>query len=399
MSIQIGEPPKTGGSSTGTALFALGFRPFFLVAGLSALVLSVIWLLLWQGVLPAIGYFDAYTWHAHEMLFGYVASVVAGFLLTAVRNWTGMVVPTGGKLAVLAGIWLLARILILVPGVPHPIVASVDMVFLPLVAVSLFQPLWNGQNKNNRYFLLLFLSMTLANLMFHLDVLGIFPGLWQQGAFLMLDTVLLTLLLVAGRVVPFFTEKAVAGSKPTSTPWIEKTGFILMILLALFQLIQPNGEISGVIAVLLGGLQVLRLAGWYHKGIWRIPVLWVLYTGYAWLVVGLILRGLASFEWLDYKLSLHALTVGAIGIVTLGMMPRVALGHTGRDINTSKSTNVAFVLMNLSVIFRVLLPLFIPAYYIMWIHLSGTLWILAFTLFVFVYMPILIWPRVDGRPG
>ncbi len=398
MSIQIGEPPSAI-AARGFAFFALGFRPFFLFAGLGAAIFMTLWLFGWQGRLPISGYFDAVQWHAHEMLFGYAASVVAGFLLTAVRNWTGMAVPIKGKLAALAMIWLLARVLILIPGVPGVLVALVDLSFIPLLGWSLFQPLWFGQNKVNRYFLLFFASMTFANLLFHLDVLGVMPGLWQRGAYFMLDTVLLTLLLVAGRVMPFFTEKAVAGSTPKSTPWIEKAGFVLLVLMASVQLMMPHGPIAGVLALLLSVLQVLRLAGWHHPGVWRIPVLAVLYTGYIWMLLGLALRGLSSFGLLNYQLGLHALTAGAVGVLTLGMMSRVALGHTGRDINTTSVINLAFVLLSIGAFFRVIMPMLAPGQYYIWINLSGGLWVLGFVLFVMVYTSVLIRPRIDGRPG
>jgi len=398
MSIQIGEPPSEI-AARGFAFFALGFRPFFLFAGFSAAILLALWLLVWQGKLPASGYFDAMQWHAHEMLFGYAASVVAGFLLTAVRNWTGMAVPIKGKLAGLAIVWLLARVLMLIPGVPGLLVALVDLLFIPLVGLSLFRPLWFGQNKTNRYFLLLFASMTFANLLFHIDAMGVMPGLWQRGAFFMLDTVLLTLLLVAGRVMPFFTEKAVAGSTPKSFPWIEKSGFVCLILMAVAQLVMPHGTLAGVLAILLAALQAIRLANWHNPGVWRIPVLWVLYTGYIWMVIGLVLRGLSSFDLLSYQLGLHGLTAGAVGVLTLGMMSRVALGHTGRDINTSALTNLAFILVNIGALFRTIMPMLVPDKYTIWINISGGLWVLGFALFVLVYTSVLIRPRIDGRPG
>ncbi len=398
MSIQIGEPPSEI-TARGFAFFALGFRPFFLFAGFSAVVLLALWLLMWQGKLPADGYFNAMQWHAHEMLFGYAASVVAGFLLTAVRNWTGMAVPVKGKLAGLAIVWLLARVLMLIPGVPGVLVAVVDLAFIPLVGLSLFRPLWFGQNKTNRYFLLLFASMTFANLLFHLDAMGVMSGLWQRGAYFMLDTVLLTLLLVAGRVMPFFTEKAVADSSPKSWSWVEQSGFVLLILMAFAQLIMPHGMLAGVLAIMLALVQGIRLANWHHPGVWRVPVLWVLYTGYIWMVIGLVLRGLASFGLLSYQLGIHGLTAGAVGVLTLGMMSRVALGHTGRDINTALTTNLAFVLVNVGAFFRVVMPMLLPAKYSVWVNISGGLWVLGFTLFVIVYTSVLIRPRVDGRPG
>lgn len=399
MSIQIGEPPGTPGKPRSLALFALGFRPFFLLAGLSAVILLSLWLPMWSGNLTSSGYFSAVQWHAHEMLYGYTVSVIAGFLLTAVRNWTGMSVPVNGKLALLAILWLIARMLIIVPGVPASLVAATDLLFIPLLAASLFHPLWNGPNRTNRYFLLLFTSMTIANLMFHLDALGYTQGMWQRGTFLMLDTILLTLLLVTGRVMPFFTEKAVAGSRPKRIPLLEQAGFVLLIMLAFAHLYDRQGALAGVISLILGVVQMVRLWGWYHSGIWRIPVLLVLYTGYVWMIIGLTLLGISSFLNMGYQLGVHGVTAGAVGIVTLGMMSRVALGHTGRDINTAAVTNVAFLLLNISALVRVAFPLFLPEQYAVWIHLSGTMWIAGFVLFILVYLPVLVKARVDGRPG
>ena len=399
MSLQIGEPPimrKTGKF----ALFALGFRPFFFAAGISALVLMGLWLALWQGVVPAGGYFTLVEWHAHEMLFGYTGAVIAGFLLTAVKNWTGMAVPVGRLLVFISSVWLLGRLLVVTPGMPGLVVALVDLVFIPLVGWSLWRPLWYGQNKVNRMFLLIFAGMTLANLLVHLDVAGVSPGLWPRGVYLMVDMVLLVLLLVAGRVVPFFTEKAVPGARSMVRPWVEKATFITMILAAAAELVQPHGPVGGVLLLLAALVQALRLWGWYDGGIWRWPILWVLHLGYAWLVLGLALRGLAGFDLLPYAVALHAITVGGIGVLTLGMMSRVALGHTGRNINdTGPLMPVAFVLLNIGALVRVFGPLFMVEKFNLWINIAGGLWMLAFLAFVWVYTPILIKPRIDGRPG
>lgn len=398
MALQIGDPPVA--RPGGVALFALGFRPFFLAAGISALVLMGLWLALWQGVLPAEGYLTLVEWHAHEMLFGYTAAVVAGFLLTAVRNWTGMAVPTGSLLALLATVWLAGRLLIVTPGAPGWLVAAVDLMFLPLVAWSLWRPLWLGQNKVNRVFLLFFAGMFAGNLLVHLDVLKLAEGIWQRGLYFMLDMVILVLLLVAGRVVPFFTEKAVPASRPVRRAWVEKATFVTMAPAALAELAMPHSAVTGGLVLVAAGVQAVRLAGWHHSGVWRIPILWVLYTGYGWLVVGLALRGLAGFGLISYPLALHAITVGGLGVLTLGMMSRVALGHTGRNINdTGPLIPIAFVLLNLGAVARAFLPLFDPAHYNRWINLAGGLWMVAFAAFAFVYLPILVKPRIDGRPG
>ncbi|WP_457666523.1 NnrS family protein [Thiolapillus sp.] len=382
------------------ALFALGFRPFFLAAGISALVLLGLWLAFWQGVVPAKAYFTLVEWHAHEMLFGYASAVIAGFLLTAVKNWTGMAVPTGRLLLIISGVWLLGRILVVTPGAPQWLVAAVDLVFIPLVGWSLWRPLWHGQNKVNRMFLLIFAGMTLANLLVHLDVMGVAQKLWPRGVYLMVDMVLLVLLLVAGRVVPFFTEKAVPGARSTVRPWVEKGTFISMVIATVAELALPHGPLAGAALLVVALIQGIRLSGWYNPGVWRVPILWVLHIGYAWLVLGLTLRGLSGFGVLPPSVALHAVTVGGIGVLTLGMMSRVALGHTGRNINdTGPLIPVAFVLLNLAAVMRVFGPWFAPQQFNLWIDIAGGLWILAFTLFALVYTPILIRPRIDGRPG
>ncbi len=401
MALQIGEPPVMHmNKGARFALFALGFRPFFLAAGISALVLLGLWLAFWQGVVPAKGYFTLVEWHAHEMLYGYTSAVIAGFLLTAVKNWTGMAVPTGRWLAFISGVWLLGRILIVTPGAPGWLVALTDLMFLPLVGGSLWRPLWHGRNKVNRVFLLLFAGMTLGNALVHLDVAGVLPGWWPRGVYFMVDMVLLVLLLVAGRVVPFFTEKAVPGARSRVRPRIEQATFISMAAAALVELVLPRGAMAGAVFLLAALIQAMRLAGWYHPGVWRVPILWVLHIGYAWLVLGLALRGLAGFGLLPQAVALHAVTVGAIGVLTLGMMSRVALGHTGRNINdTGPLIPVAFVLLNLGAVVRVFGPLLWAEKFNVWINLAGGLWMLAFLLFAWRYVPILIAPRTDGRPG
>jgi uncharacterized protein involved in response to NO len=272
------------------------------------------------------------------------------------------------------------------------------------VGWSLWRPLWHGSNRVNRWFLFFFAGMTLANGLVHLDVAGVGQqlGLWQRGVYLMIDMVLLVLMLVAGRVIPFFTEKAVPGSRVTSRRWVEQGVFVTMALAALLELLLPHGSLAGAAFVLVAVIQFIRLQGWYgsNHGIWKRPILWVLYLGYFWLALGLLLRGLAGFGLLPQAVSMHAITLGGIGILTLGMMSRVDLGHTGRDINDiGWWMPLAFVLLNLGAIVRVFLPLLDMGRYVLWINLAGMAWMLAFLIFALYYTPILVQPRIDGRPG
>jgi uncharacterized protein involved in response to NO len=390
--IPTNTPPKQ------MSLFALGFRPFFLCAGLSALILLAVWIGMLEGWIPFVSYYSGSTWHAHEMLFGYIAAVIAGFLLTAARNWTGIETPTGTALAALTGLWLAGRIAPFFP-LPAAAIATLNVAFFPTLALSLYRPLWHGPNPVNRVFLALLAAMTIASLLVHLQSIGVTRDTASQGIRLMLDVTLLTLLVVSGRVMPFFTERGVAGARPQSRVLVERLTFILAPLWLVANLLLPSSELAGTIALALALAQAIRLAGWHDSRVWSVPILAVLYAGYVWLILGLALDGLAGLGQLPPFPALHALTVGTIGGFTLGMMARVSLGHTGRPMRSSLLTNLAFVLLNAAAFFRVFMALFFHAEYATWILLSGILWTLAFAMFLWGYVPILIAPRADGRPG
>jgi uncharacterized protein involved in response to NO len=382
----------------GVAVLALGFRPFFLAAGIAAILSVLVWLAMLTGHFPQPGYLAGPAWHAHEMLFGYLAAVVAGFLLTAVRNWSGMDTPTGSALAALVALWLAARLMPWL-GLPPLLVALTDVSFFPVLAFALRRPLWFGPNPVNRVFLLLFAGMTLASALVHLDVLGVLPGGTARGHRLMLGLIILTMLLVSGRVMPFFIERGITGAKPRSFQFVERLTFLLAAALLIADLIQPYGSPSGAFAIALGLVLLVRLAGWHDRRVWMTPMLTVLYVGLLWLALGLILDGLPAFTALPARGALHTLTIGAIGVVTLGMMARVAVGHTGRPMQAAGFTILAFVLINCAAALRGLAPLIYPSGYHAWLMSAGLCWILAFGLFLWVHAPMLVAPRPDGRPG
>jgi len=381
-----------------SSLLALGFRPFFLGAGALAFGAMALWLARLHGLVPGDAYLGGTAWHAHEMLFGYVGAVIAGFLLTASRNWTGIDTPTGGWLGALVLLWLAARLAPLLP-VPAPVVALLDLAFFPTLALALVPPLWYGKNKVNRAFLGLLAAMTLANLLVHAQALGLTAATASRGSRLMLDLTLVTLFLVAGRIMPFFTQSALAGSKAVNRAWVETATFALAGALVLINLVLPASPVAAAVLLSLAVVQALRLSGWYDGRAWHNPMLAVLYAGYLWLVAGLGLDGLAALGLLPPFPALHALTAGGIGVFTLGMLARVTLGHTGRQMRASPGTTLAFVAINLAALIRVLPPLAWPGHYSLWLALSGGLWLLAFGLFLWIYAPMLIQPRVDGRPG
>jgi uncharacterized protein involved in response to NO len=380
------------------SLLALGFRPFFLAAGLVAVLAIGVWLGVLRGIFALPPGLDGVSWHAHEMLFGYVGAVVAGFLLTAVRNWTGMETATGPRLAGLALLWLAARIALWL-GAPLPVFAALDIAFFPMLALSLRRALWSGANRTNRVFLLILAGMGLAALLVHLGLNGIAPALAPRGSRLMLDLIVLTLLLVAGRVMPFFTERGLDGAKAVSRAPVERLTYTLAVALLVADQVGPGGRFTGLLAIALGLAQLVRLAGWHDRRAWGKPILGVLYSGYAWLTFGLILDGLSPFSSLPSTTALHAITVGGFGVFTLGMMARVTLGHTGRPMHASPLTVLAFALANLAAVLRAVAPLLFPGAYLAWIDAAGICWMLAFALFLWVYGPMLVRPRADGRPG
>ncbi len=368
--IPLGDKPSHPQPVKGLTPFALGFRPFFFVAALSGAALLAIWLAIWSGLFPAPAYYGVTGWHSHEMLFGYTGAVIAGFILTAVKNWTGIDTLKGTPLALLTLVWLLGRLTPFIDGLPAPLVALIDLSFLPLLAIALYQPLIKGQNKVNLIFLPLLAMMAVANLLVHLQALGI-STLAAKGTDLMLNMILILLTLVSGRVLPFFTEKAVAAAKPVHNKLREQLLFGLLIGWTLVALFYPQPWLSGLLAAGIALSQGWRLMNWYHPHIWRTPILWVLFTGLGWLIIGFLLKSLALFGLYPDSLATHALTSGAVGVLTLGMMARVTLGHTGHELQPVRLVEISFVILNLAVALRVFAPAIAPDHYSFWIQASG----------------------------
>jgi len=267
-----------------------------------------------------------------------------------------------------------------------------------MVAIAIYHPLMAGENRINRVFLPLLAAMFLANLLVHLESLGVTVTA-RRGTHLMIDLVLLLIIQVSARVVPFFTEKAVPGAAPRFSKLREQLTFAAIGSWTLCELFEAPGWLLAVAALSVAATQCWRLLDWHHRGIWRRPILWVLFSGLLWLAVGFLLKSLSVIGLFADNLAIHALTAGAIGVLTYGMMARVALGHTGRDINPARPMGAAFVLFNLAVAARVFGPALYPEGYVHWVMLSGTGWAVCYLLFSLYYLKLLNMPRIDGRPG
>jgi uncharacterized protein involved in response to NO len=364
------------------ALFALGFRPLYLLAGLYAALAVPLWALQYAGVLP-----QAHPlWHAHEMIFGYAFAVIAGFLLTAVRNWTGLPTPSGNALAAIAGLWAAARIV-----APFSLAVSslIDLAFAAAVAWGIGRPIVASRNRN-WYFIVFVLALGAASLLFQFA-----PRLALQVG---LDVVLLVVAIMAGRVVPGFTNNGAPGANARRVQWVEygALGSIFLLLIADlfgFEILIPWIAIAGAI---LHGIRVSLWAPLKTRGR---PILWILHLSYARIAVHLLMRALAGFDVVAPVLATHALTIGVIGGLTLGMMTRTSRGHTGLPLQVGAAETTAYVLVHAAAAVRVFLPVLAPRAYIPSIALSAALWSAAFAIFVVAYYPKLTAPRIDGRPG
>lgn len=381
----------------GFALFALGFRPFFLAAGLFALLLIVLWLGVLHGRV-AVAPLAPPVWHGHEMLFGFTVAVIAGFLLTAAQNWTGIKTPAGAPLAGLFLLWLAGRLAFLLPGLPPPVVAAIDLSFLPLLAVALTLPIAKAKQRHNVPFPVMLLALTAANALVHAEALDA-AGTADLGLHLAAFIVVAMMVLMGGRVIPSFTDNRL-GTCARRWPALEKALPFVTIAALVAALVMPAASTTALLAAIAAVLHGVRLAGWYTPKFWSVPLLSILHLGYAWLVAGFALLAAAALDIAGAEdAALHAFAAGGIGVLTLGMMARVSLGHTGRLLEAPSIMRIAFWAINLAALVRVVQPLLLPSSYMQAMALAGALWIAAFGLFVAVYAPILIRPRVDGKPG
>jgi uncharacterized protein involved in response to NO len=381
-------------------LFALGFRPFFLASGLFAALAIALWVPTFVGWLPLNSYYGQIGWHSHEMIFGYTAAVVAGFLLTAVRNWTERATPQGWTLAGLTALWCLGRILPFFPSaLPAELIALIDLSFLPALALGIGVPLVRHGERRNLLFLPLIAAFWVANLLVHLALLGFVPNLAHQAVLLGLDLVVLLIVIMGGRVIPFFTERALQGVLIKRWTAIEWLALISVIAFTLGEFFFIDPRVAGVFAGVAAIANGIRLCGWYTRRFWRVPLLWVLHLGYGWIVAGFLLKAGSALGVIPPQFTLHAFSVGGIGVLTVGMMARVSLGHTARPLKVGPGMAIAFGAVNLAAVTRGLLPIFHPQRFSELVILSGVLWLVGFAIFAVVYAPILAKPRLDGRSG
>lgn len=384
----------------GPALLRNGFRPFFLAAGLWSVLAMVLWLAMLTGRIDLPTAFDPLTWHIHEMLFGFVAAAVAGFLLTAIPNWTGRLPVRGAPLAALALIWLAGRFAVGLSAWTGPVAAAVvDVAFLCLLGAVALREVVAGGNWRNLPVTAVIGVFAVANLLMHLEAIAL-GDLDGAGPRLAIATVAFLITLIGGRVVPSFTRNWLAKRGEARLPGafgpLDKATLVATALTGLAWTAVPDHPAVGAMALLAALLHALRLARWRGLRTGAEPLVLVLHLGYVWLPVGFGLIGLAIFfPALGSSAALHALTAGAMGTMILAVMTRATLGHLGRPLTADSMTSLIYLTVLLAAATRVFGPLVEGGGHAAF-SISGMLWITAFALFVVRFGPMLLGSRLQA---
>ncbi|MEZ5478071.1 MAG: NnrS family protein [Thiolinea sp.] len=392
----------------GPAALQLGFRPFFLVALLGALLLGGLWTAVYsfnRDILPAA--YPFLSWHAHEMIFGYTLAVASGFLLTAVRNWTHLTTLQGPGLLILVLIWVSLRLLPLFFVTPLWLLAGLEILFIALVLGFAVRPIIQRQQWSQLVIPAWLGLLIPASLLFHLGLMGQLTAGIQLGLYLGLYVFVGLILVMGRRVIPGFIENAIGGGfHAYNDRWLDGISQVLFLLFLITELValatggMKMAFLNAIIALVLFLLHTARLSGWHHRGLWLHPLLWSLYLAYAWMAIGFLLKFLVLAVDVNPWAALHAFTYGGIGLMTAGMMARVTLGHTGRNVFAPPpGLGIIFGVLMAGALVRVFLVWLWPAHYQVWILAAQILWLVAFAGLLLVLAPMLVKPRVDGLYG
>jgi uncharacterized protein involved in response to NO len=378
-----------------------GFRPFFFLGPLWAIIVVGLWISALAGAITVPTAFESLAWHRHEMLFGFLGAVIAGFLLTAIPNWTGRLPISGGRLAALVSMWIAARLAILFSASIGGIAAMlIEAAFLLTLAGACAREVLIAKNRNLPVVgvVLLFAIAAAIDHLEGLGILGSYQLGWRSGFAL----VLILVTLIGGRIIPSFTAnwliKQGVSRLPRQATTFDHIATAATVLALGCWAFLFAASLTASLLFVAGLLQIARLARW---GGWRTagePLVLFLHIAYLWLPVGLLLMGLSIVDIdLPGTAGLHALGAGTMASMVLAVMTRATLGHTGRDLHADKGTVAIYTLVTVGAVIRVAAPL-LPLDYLMQIKAAGTLWAGAFLLFLVVYGPKLLGPRPDGRP-
>ncbi|MDR6395138.1 NnrS family protein [Herbaspirillum seropedicae] len=391
--IQITDPA----AKTPPALLSLAFRPFFLLASLWAAIAIGLWMGMLYGDLTLPTRFDPLSWHIHEMLFGWIGAAVAGFLLTAIPNWTGRTPVRGPLLAALAGLWMLARAASLASALlPLWLAAAVELAFPLAICALAWREIIAAGNRRNLPMPVPLALLTVADLLMYLPLAGIDvpQGLsWR----LALAAVAILMSVIGARIIPAFTRNWLVARRspvqPASSRWLDIAATASLHAALLGWALFPEVKALGLLLLTAAALNLWRVARWRGMATLAEPLLLVLHLGYLWIIAGAALLGLSLLQVAPIQVAaIHALTAGAMGSMVLGVMARVSLGHTGRTLSADASTRIIFLIISVAAFCRIAATLSLSNAY--FLQLSALCWALAFLLFVARYGAWLLRPRL-----
>jgi uncharacterized protein involved in response to NO len=384
------------------ALLNLGFRPFFLGAAVFAVISIIAWTFVYTLAMPVpMASMTPFQWHAHEMIYGFSLAVIAGFLLTAARNWTGIDTLHGTPLLGLFGLWAAARVSMLFGTALLELAALFDILFILALTAAVASPIIRARMWRQVGILSKLVLMAAGSIVFYLGSFGYLESGLHWGVYGGLYLVIGLVLTMGRRVIPFFIERGV-GYPVTlfNSKWIDISSLVLFLALFIAELFIADRRLVPWLAGALFAVNAVRLAGWHTPGIWKKPLLWSLYVAYAFIVAGFLLLAFNGFTGVSRFVAIHGFAYGGIGLITLSMMVRVSLGHTGRDIHSPPGAATwAMLALTAGALFRVLLPVLFPGQYLAWVAASQLLWLVAFAILAKVLLPILTAPRTDGQFG
>ncbi|MBC01307.1 MAG: short-chain dehydrogenase [Rhodobacteraceae bacterium] len=381
----------------GSAVLSYGFRPFFLGAALWAALAMGLWMAMLAGAITLPTAFDPVSWHAHAFLYGYLGAVVAGFMLTAVPNWTGRLPIVGWRLGILALIWLSGRVAVsFSAGLSPGLVAAIDLAFPVIFALAIGREIVAGRNWRNLVVLGMLAVFILGNAVFHWEAAQGGYAAGGIGVRIGLGAALMMIAVIGGRIIPSFTRNWLAKRKPGRLPVppmqrFDKLALAALLLALLLWIAAPLSAFAGAALIAAGALHLARLARWAGDRTFAEPLVTVLHAGYAFLPIGALLLG-AAILWEDAlgrTAAQHLWTGGAIGMMTLAVMTRATLGHTGRALRASGATVAIYAALAISVLARVATALW-PQEAMLLYAVSAILWLLAFAGYAAVYGPSLL---------
>lgn len=386
-------------------LFRLGFRPFFLFAGLFSILAIGLWVGSLSGIFQFSPYGNALWWHGHEMIFGFAFAVIIGFLLTAIQNWTGVPGLKSWPLFALFSSWLAARLLILLTATPSYWILALDISTPILAGYFLWRSVAQAKQWRNLFFVPVMLIFALSNALMHISLIEEIPNLATQSVVTMVMLVTVIMCVMGGRVIPFFTSRGTNTEKAVPIIALEWLSLVPLWLYIVLSIVDTFFSIPSLILASLlliaGFSNLVRFIRWKPWVTFNVPLVWSLHGAFVFIPVGLIVFGISLLDAsiVQPLTAIHFLTAGAMGSLILAMMARVSLGHSGRPLEIRPIMVWAFIIILVSGVIRTILPIITPELSLLSYQISGALWMVSYGIFTWVYLPILIKARVDGRPG